>query len=98
MDLGPAIRRSTTDRRLRSSSRLRELQRCIAEHPVADQSLGVLAERLHLSPRHFTRGSVKRSGVSAGRYVGRVRPKTARRLLEATAYGTETVLLSPIPA
>lgn len=70
---------------------LRELQQHIADHPDADLSLRALAERVHMSPRHFARVFRRETGVSPGRYVERLRLETARRRLEESEDPTETV-------
>lgn len=70
---------------------LRDLQQWIAEHPGADLSVEALASRAGLSPRHFARAFRAEVGVPPGRYVGRVRLETARRLLEETADGVEEI-------
>ncbi len=70
---------------------LRELQQWIADNPGADLSVEALAERVALSPRHLARLFAAEVGVTPGRYVDRVRLETARRLLEESADGVETV-------
>lgn len=70
---------------------IRDLQQYIAENPAADLSLATLADRLHMSPRHFARVFREEVGVSAGRYVERIRLQAARRLLEESSDGTESV-------
>jgi transcriptional regulator GlxA family with amidase domain len=68
---------------------LREVQQWIAEHPAADLSVEALAGRVSLSLRHFARAFAAETGMSPGRYVGRVRIEAARRRLEDTAEGIE---------
>ena len=70
---------------------LRELQQWIADHPDADLSVEALAARVAMSPRHLARLFAAEVGVTPGRYVDRVRLETARRLLEESADGVETV-------
>lgn len=70
---------------------LQEIQAYVHEHPAADLSLTALAERLHMSPRHFARVFTAEVGVSPGRYVERVRLETARRLLADASASTEAV-------
>ncbi|MFD7505891.1 GlxA family transcriptional regulator [Streptomyces sp. NPDC059850] len=70
---------------------LRDIQQYIAEHPGADLSVPVLAERANLSPRHFARAFRDETGVTPGRYVDQVRLEGARRLLEDTDDGVEEV-------
>jgi transcriptional regulator GlxA family with amidase domain len=70
---------------------LRELTDWIAVNPAADLSLAALADRLHLSPRHFARVFTAETGVSPGRYVEQVRLESARRMLEETSRPVEGV-------
>ncbi|MBD0419200.1 GlxA family transcriptional regulator [Streptomyces sp. TRM S81-3] len=70
---------------------LREVQQWITEHPGADLSVGSLAARARLSPRHFARAFQAETGTTPGRYVDRVRLEHARRLLEDTADGVEEI-------
>jgi transcriptional regulator GlxA family with amidase domain len=61
---------------------LREVRRHIVEHPGADLSVQALAERAHMSPRHFARSFRAETGVTPARYVESVRLEAARRALE----------------
>ncbi|HEX3829396.1 MAG TPA: helix-turn-helix domain-containing protein [Sporichthyaceae bacterium] len=70
---------------------LRELQNYIAENPAADLSLTALADRMHLSPRHFARVFTTEVGVPPGRYVEKVRLEAARRMLEEATRPVEVV-------
>jgi transcriptional regulator GlxA family with amidase domain len=67
-----------------TSETLRELQAYIDANPTADLSVAALAERVGMSPRHFTRVFTTQLGIAPGRYVERSRADTARRLLETT--------------
>jgi transcriptional regulator GlxA family with amidase domain len=70
---------------------LRELQQYIAENPAADLSMAALADRMHLSPRHFARVFTTEVGVPPGRYVEKVRLEAARRMLEEATRPVEAV-------
>jgi transcriptional regulator GlxA family with amidase domain len=63
---------------------LREAQRHAVENPAADLSVEAMAERAHLSPRHFARSFRAEVGVTPARYVEHVRLEAARRGLEDT--------------
>lgn len=63
---------------------LREAQRFAVEHPAADLSVEAMAERVHMSPRHFARAFRAEVGVTPARYVEHVRVEAARRRLEDT--------------
>ena len=64
---------------------LREVQRSVVEHVARDHSVEAMAERAHMSPRHFARAFRAETGVTPARWVERVRLEAARRLLEDTA-------------
>jgi len=66
------------------SDGLRELQSYIDANPTADLSIGALARRAAMSPRHFSRVFTHETGLSPGQYVERSRAAAARRLLELT--------------
>lgn len=70
---------------------IRELQQFIADHPEANLSLEALAERVHMSVRHFTRIFRSETGLPPGRYVERVRLETARRRLEEADLSVDAV-------
>lgn len=82
---------------------LREVQRHVLEHPAEDLTVEVLAERAHMSARHFARTFAAETGLTPGRYVERVRVEAARRALEdgsepissvaaACGFGTTTTM------
>lgn len=72
---------------------LREVQTFITEHPEADLSVPALARRAAMSERHFARCFTAEVGLTPARYVERVRVETARRLLEETSDGVESIAL-----
>jgi transcriptional regulator GlxA family with amidase domain len=61
---------------------LRDLQQWIADHPAADLTVAMMAERAGMSDRNFARCFKDEVGVTPGRYVECVRIEVARRLLE----------------
>jgi transcriptional regulator GlxA family with amidase domain len=63
-------------------SGLREVQRFAVENLQADLMVEALAERAHMSPRHFARRFRAEVGVTPARYVERLRLEAARRRLE----------------
>ncbi len=63
---------------------LREIQRAVLEDIAADHSVEAMAERAHMSPRHFARAFRAETGVTPARHVERVRLEAARRCLEDT--------------
>jgi transcriptional regulator GlxA family with amidase domain len=71
--------------------RLRVLLAYIDSHPAEDLSVPALAERASMSPRHFSRMFTRETGMSPGKYVERSRADAARRLLETTDDGQESI-------
>lgn len=67
---------------LAGRSALQELQRWMAANPAEDHSVSRLAERVGLSPRHFTRIFTAEIGVTPANWVDAMRVEAARRLLE----------------
>jgi len=70
---------------------LRELQAWIPAHPDADLSVEALARRVAMSPRNFARVFARETGATPARYVERVRVEVARRRLEESRVGIETL-------
>ncbi|HEX5657722.1 MAG TPA: GlxA family transcriptional regulator [Polyangiales bacterium] len=70
---------------------LRELMTWVVDHPEAALDVPSLAERAHMSVRHFGRLFRAETGVSPAAYVERVRVETARRLLETSARSIEEI-------
>ena len=70
---------------------LRDLQGYILEHPEADLTVESMARRVAMSPRHFARMFAREVGAPPARYVTRARVETARRLLEESSEGLETI-------
>jgi transcriptional regulator GlxA family with amidase domain len=61
---------------------LQELQRWVAANPEFDHSVASLAERMNLSPRHFSRLFRSEIGITPANWVEEARVNAARRLLE----------------
>lgn len=72
-------------------SPLRELQAWIADHPEADLTVPVLADRVHMSVRHFSRVFRDEVGVTPAEFVERTRVEAARHRLESSDAGVEAV-------
>jgi transcriptional regulator GlxA family with amidase domain len=62
---------------------VRAAQDLIHSQPEADHRIPVLARRVGMSARHFSREFTRQVGVAPGHYVEQVRLETARRLLES---------------
>jgi transcriptional regulator GlxA family with amidase domain len=65
-------------------SSIREVQEAIEAEPGGVHSIGELARRATMSPRHFTRVFTDEVGEAPGHYVERIRTEAARRQLEET--------------
>jgi transcriptional regulator GlxA family with amidase domain len=65
-------------------SSIREVQEAIEAEPGGSHSIGELARRATMSPRHFTRVFTDEVGEAPGHYVERIRTEAARRQLEET--------------
>jgi transcriptional regulator GlxA family with amidase domain len=63
-------------------SALLEVQRFAVENLAADLSVESLAQRAHMSPRHFARSFRSETGATPARYVESLRLEAARRRLE----------------
>jgi transcriptional regulator GlxA family with amidase domain len=63
---------------------IREVQEAIEAEPGRPHSIGDLARRAAMSPRHFTRVFTAEIGEAPGQYVERIRTEAARRQLEQT--------------
>jgi transcriptional regulator GlxA family with amidase domain len=70
---------------------IRELLAWIVDHPGGDLSVEALAHRVAMSPRHFARVFAREVGVTPARYVERVRVEAARRRLEESGHGVDTI-------
>jgi transcriptional regulator GlxA family with amidase domain len=70
---------------------LRDLQSWISEHPEADLSVPALARRVAMSPRNFARVFTREVGMTPARFVESVRVEAARRRLEESASGVDSV-------
>ena len=70
---------------------IRQVQHLVTEHPEGDCSVAALARVAMMSERNFARCFSTEVGVTPARYVERVRVETARRLLEDTDEGVESV-------
>jgi transcriptional regulator GlxA family with amidase domain len=64
---------------------LREIQRALLEDVAGDHSVEAMADRAHMSPRHFARAFRAETGVTPARHVEQVRLEAARRRLEETS-------------
>ncbi|MER5394187.1 helix-turn-helix domain-containing protein, partial [Saccharopolyspora sp. NPDC002686] len=66
---------------------LHDLLAEIAANPAGDHRIPAMADRMAMSPRHFTRLFTREVGTSPGRYVEQARVEAARALLETGQRG-----------
>ena len=78
-------------RQLADREPIREVQRWMADHPGADLSVGALARRAGMSPRNFARVFTREAGVTPGQFVENSRVEAARRRLEESADGVDSI-------
>ncbi len=78
-------------RQLADREPIRELQRWMADHPGADLSVDALARRAAMSPRNFARVFMREVGVTPGEFVENLRVEAARRRLEESAEGVDSI-------
>ena len=70
---------------------IRDLQRWIADHLDADLSVEALARRAAMSPRNFARVFTREVGVTPGEFVENLRVEAARRRLEESTEGVDSI-------
>lgn len=75
----------------RANRNFRELQEWINANPHADLSVESLAQRMHMSPRHFTRLFDQQVGMSPAKFVELARLSSAFFLLEQTLLPMDNV-------
>ena len=73
---------------------LQDLQVWVPEHLDADLSVEALSARVGMSPRNFSRVFTREVGLSPARFVEEVRVAAARRALEESDAGVESVAAS----
>jgi transcriptional regulator GlxA family with amidase domain len=70
---------------------LRAVQLWIADHLDAELSVPVLARRAAMSERNFSRRFTRETGATPGDFVLRARVEAARRRLEESSEGVDTI-------
>ncbi len=74
-----------------SRSDLRELQSWILQNPEEDLKVEILAERMAMSSRNFSRLFLSETGLTPAKFVETVRIDAARNLLELTKFSIENI-------
>jgi transcriptional regulator GlxA family with amidase domain len=73
---------------------LRDVRRHIVENLAGELSVEALAQRAHMSPRHFARLFRTETGTTPARYVESIRLEAARRALEDSGQPVSAVALA----
>ena len=70
---------------------IRDLQRWVGDHLGTDLSVETLARRAAMSPRNFARVFTREVGMTPGEFVENLRVEAARRRLEESADGIDSI-------
>jgi transcriptional regulator GlxA family with amidase domain len=73
------------------SNPLCELQVYMLEHLNGDLSVETLADRMRMSPRHFSRVCIREMKMSPGQFVERLRVEAAQRMIDGSAMGLKEI-------
>jgi transcriptional regulator GlxA family with amidase domain len=73
------------------SQPLRELQVWMIEHLREPLTVELLAERLGVSARHFTRVCLRETGMNPGQFVDRMRVEAAQQMIDSSSKGLKEV-------
>jgi transcriptional regulator GlxA family with amidase domain len=74
-----------------SSQPLRELQVWMLQHLREPLTVESLAERIGMSPRHFTRVCLRETGMNPGQFVDRMRVEAARQIIDSSSRGLKEI-------
>jgi transcriptional regulator GlxA family with amidase domain len=74
-----------------SSKPLRELQVWMLENLREDLTVEKLAERVGMSPRHFTRVCLRETKMNPGQFVDRLRVEAAQQMIDSSNMGLKEV-------
>jgi transcriptional regulator GlxA family with amidase domain len=74
-----------------TSQPLRELQVWMMEHLREPLTVEILAERMSMSPRHFTRICMRETKASPGQFVDRLRVETAQQMIDSSTMGLKEI-------
>jgi transcriptional regulator GlxA family with amidase domain len=69
----------------------RELQAWIVSHPDTDLSVEILADRMAMSPRNFSRLFCQEIGMTPAKFIERIRLEAARNMILRTDLPMESV-------
>jgi transcriptional regulator GlxA family with amidase domain len=73
------------------SEPLRELQIYMLENLKANLSVEALAERVGMSPRHFSRVCLREMKMNPGQFVDRLRVESAQQMIDSSSMGLKEI-------
>jgi transcriptional regulator GlxA family with amidase domain len=74
-----------------ASQPLRELQVWMLEHLQENLTVEVLADRMGMSARNFTRVCLRETGMNPGQFVDRMRVEAAQQRIDSSAHGLKEI-------
>jgi transcriptional regulator GlxA family with amidase domain len=74
-----------------TSQPLRELQVWMLEHLRENLTVEPLAERIGISPRHFTRVCLRETRMNPGQFVARLRVEAAQQMIDSSSLGLKQI-------
>jgi transcriptional regulator GlxA family with amidase domain len=74
-----------------TSKPLRELQVWMLENLRKDLTVEKLAERIGMSPRHFTRVCLRETKMNPGQFVDRLRVEAAQQMIDSSNMGLKEI-------
>jgi transcriptional regulator GlxA family with amidase domain len=74
-----------------ASQPLRELQVWMLEHLRDHLTVDSLAERMGVSPRHFTRVCLRETRMNPGQFVDRMRVEAAQQMIDSSNMGLKEI-------
>jgi transcriptional regulator GlxA family with amidase domain len=78
-------------RQATTSEPLRELQVYMLENLRANLSVEALADRMGMSPRHFSRVCLREMKMNPGQFVDRLRVEAAQQLIDSSSMGLKEI-------
>ena len=78
-------------RQATTSEPLRELQVYMVENLRNDLSVEALAERMGISPRHFSRVCLRETKMNPGQLVDRLRVEAAQQMIDSSSKGLKEI-------
>jgi transcriptional regulator GlxA family with amidase domain len=87
----PRIKMSARRIQAVTSKPLRELQVWMLENLREDLTVEKLAERIGMSPRHFTRICVRETKMNPGQFVDRLRVEAAQQMIDSSNMGLKEI-------